>query len=68
MARGESGPRAWALIDEIRLTVQNLNPTRKPGRYSTSKVSSASTTWLTQGGTGWWKPSRVYPAYSGSCW
>jgi hypothetical protein len=26
MARGESSPRAWALIDEIRLTVQNLNP------------------------------------------
>jgi hypothetical protein len=26
MARGESSPRAWALIDEIRLTVQNMNP------------------------------------------
>jgi uncharacterized membrane protein len=26
MARGESSPRAWELIDEIRLTVQNLNP------------------------------------------
>ena len=26
MARGESSPRAWALIDEIRLTVQDLNP------------------------------------------
>ena len=26
MARGESSPRAWALIDEIRLTVQNMDP------------------------------------------
>ena len=26
MARGESSPQAWALIDEIRLTVQNMNP------------------------------------------
>jgi protein-S-isoprenylcysteine O-methyltransferase Ste14 len=26
MARGESSPRAWALIDEIRLTVQDMNP------------------------------------------
>jgi hypothetical protein len=26
VARGESSPRAWALIDEIRLTVQNMNP------------------------------------------
>jgi uncharacterized membrane protein len=26
MARGGSSPRAWELIDEIRLTVQNLNP------------------------------------------
>jgi hypothetical protein len=26
MAHGESSPRAWALIDEIRLTVQNMNP------------------------------------------
>ena len=26
LARGESSPRAWALIDEIRLTVQNINP------------------------------------------
>jgi len=26
VARGESSPRAWALIDEIRLTVQDLNP------------------------------------------
>lgn len=25
-ARGESSPRAWALIDEIRLTVQNMDP------------------------------------------
>ena len=26
MARGESSPRAWALIDEIRLTLQNQDP------------------------------------------
>ena len=26
LARGESSPRAWDLIDEIRLTVQDLNP------------------------------------------
>jgi Ca2+/Na+ antiporter len=26
MARGESSPRAWELIDEIRLTVQDMNP------------------------------------------
>ena len=26
MAHGESSPRAWALIDEIRLTVQNMDP------------------------------------------
>jgi uncharacterized membrane protein len=26
MANGESSPRAWALIDEIRLTVQNQDP------------------------------------------
>jgi hypothetical protein len=26
LARGESSLRAWALIDEIRLTVQNMNP------------------------------------------
>jgi hypothetical protein len=26
MARGESSPRAWALMDEIRLAVQNMNP------------------------------------------
>lgn len=26
MARGQSSPRAWALVDEIRLTVQNMNP------------------------------------------
>jgi hypothetical protein len=26
LARGESSPRAWALSDEIRLTVQNMNP------------------------------------------
>jgi hypothetical protein len=32
MARGESSPRAWALIDEIRLTVQNLNPHTKAGQ------------------------------------
>ena len=32
MARGESSPRAWALIDEIRLTVQNLNPNTKAGQ------------------------------------
>ena len=32
MARGESSPRAWALIDEIRLTVQNLNPDTKAGQ------------------------------------
>jgi Ca2+/Na+ antiporter len=32
MARGESSPRAWALIDEIRLTVQNLNPDTEAGQ------------------------------------
>ena len=26
LARGESSPRAWALIDEIRLTLQNQDP------------------------------------------
>jgi Ca2+/Na+ antiporter len=26
MAHGESSPQAWALIDDIRLTVQNLDP------------------------------------------
>jgi Protein of unknown function (DUF4239) len=32
MARGESSPRAWALIDKIRLTVQNLNPDTEAGQ------------------------------------
>jgi hypothetical protein len=32
MARGESSPRAWELIDEIRLTVQNLNPDTEAGQ------------------------------------
>jgi hypothetical protein len=32
IARGESSPRAWALIDEIRLTVQNLNPDTEAGQ------------------------------------
>jgi Ca2+/Na+ antiporter len=32
MARGESSPQAWALIDEIRLTVQNLNPDTGAGQ------------------------------------
>ena len=32
MARGESSPRAWALIDEIRLTVQNLDPHTDAGQ------------------------------------
>ena len=32
MARGESSPRAWALMDEIRLTVQNLNPDTEAGQ------------------------------------
>jgi Ca2+/Na+ antiporter len=32
MARGASSPRAWALIDEIRLTVQNLNPDTEAGQ------------------------------------
>ena len=32
MARGKSSPRAWALIDEIRLTVQNLNPDTEAGQ------------------------------------
>jgi hypothetical protein len=32
MACGESSPRAWALIDEIRLTVQNLNPDTEAGQ------------------------------------
>jgi hypothetical protein len=32
MARGEGSPRAWALIDEIRLTVQNLNPDTEAGQ------------------------------------
>ena len=26
LARGESSPQAWALIDDIRLTVQNMDP------------------------------------------
>jgi hypothetical protein len=29
MARGQSSPRAWALIDEIRLTIQNQDPHTK---------------------------------------
>ena len=29
MARGQSSPRAWALMDEIRLTVQNMDPDTK---------------------------------------
>jgi hypothetical protein len=32
MARGESSPRAWALMDEIRLTVQNMNPDTEAGQ------------------------------------
>jgi hypothetical protein len=32
MVRGESSPRAWALLDEIRLTVQNLNPDTEAGQ------------------------------------
>jgi Ca2+/Na+ antiporter len=32
MARGESSPRAWELIDEIRLTVQNMNPDTEAGQ------------------------------------
>jgi hypothetical protein len=32
MARGESSPRAWALIDEIRLTVQNQDPDTEAGQ------------------------------------
>ena len=32
MARGESSPRAWDLLDEIRLTVQNMNPDTVAGQ------------------------------------
>jgi len=32
MARGESSPRAWALMDEIRLTVQNMSPDTEAGQ------------------------------------
>jgi hypothetical protein len=32
MVRGDSSPRAWALLDEIRLTVQNLNPDTEAGQ------------------------------------
>ena len=32
MASGRSSPRAWALIDEIRLTVQDMNPDREAGQ------------------------------------
>ena len=32
MARGDSSPRAWALIDEIRLTVQDMNPDTEAGQ------------------------------------
>ena len=58
MARGESSPRAWALIDEIRLTVQNLNPDTEAGQVLYEQGLERVHDLADAGGTGWWKPSR----------
>ena len=51
MERGKVSPKAWAILDEIRYSIQRMEPATETQQVSTNKDCSKCTTWQTPGET-----------------
>jgi hypothetical protein len=60
MVQEQGTPAGWTLIDDIRATLQEVEP-RRPTRNSTQKDWIRSRDWPTQGECAWWQPKRAFP-------
>ena len=67
MARGEECFKAWAILDEMRGSIQALEPDKNLTNCSTTTRCSGYTNWLTPGRNASCRPTRSFPPSSGPC-
>jgi hypothetical protein len=68
MKRGRSTPRTWALLDEMRFSVQDLGIRTPADQVLFEQGLDRAQGWRTPGGFAWWRPKTAYPPSCRPSW